>query len=121
MTKQIVRKANANVFLLFWINQFGDMLPDSLITLDFNPIIKEGRLVKDFAICHYQARPRGLRQWGIFYAGDYFSVKIINAEIAYESILLPETATTHPPNAVMVHRNCKVVITDEQAKILAIA
>lgn len=121
MTKQIIRKANANVFLLFWINQFGETLPDSLISLDFNPIIKEGGLIKDFAICHYQARPKGLRQWGIFYAGDYFSVKRIKAEIAYESIWLPESATTLPPNAVMVHRNCKVVITDEQATILAIA
>lgn len=119
--KQIVRKASANVFLIFWIDQSGEMLPDSLITLDFNPVIKEAKLVKDFAICHYQARPKGLRQWGVFYDENYFSVKSINAKVAYESIWLDEKAITLPPNAVIVHKNCKAVITDSRAEILAIA
>jgi hypothetical protein len=121
MTKQIIRKASANVFLIFWINQLGEMLPDSLITLDFNPVIKEAKLIKDFAICHYQARPKGFRQWGIFFGEEYFSVKSINSKVAYESIWLDEGAIAFPPNAVIVHRNCKVVINDARAEILAIA
>lgn len=73
MTKQIIRKAaSKGIFTVFWIDNLGEVIPNSLITLDFNPIIKAANLVKNFAICHYQARPKGLRRWGIFYEEDYF-------------------------------------------------
>jgi hypothetical protein len=120
MTKQIIRKASANVFLIFWVDQLGEVLPDSLITLDFNPVIKEGKLIKDFAICHYQARPKGLRKWGIFYEENYFSVKKINSAIPYESILLDESDLVYPPNAVLIHRNCQLVLNQSEATLRSI-
>jgi len=121
MTKQIIRKASANVFLIFWVDQSGEMLPDSLITLDFNPVIKEAKLTKDFAICHYQARPKGLRRWGIFYNDDYFSVEKINSSIPYESILLDESNLTFPPNATLVHRNCQLILNQSEATLRSIS
>lgn len=121
MTKQIIRKASQGIILLFWIDDLGEMIPDSLITLNFNPIIKAANLVKNFAICHYQARPKGLRRWGIFYEGDYFSVKKINSAVPYESILLDESDLFYPPNAVLVHRNCQLVFNQSEATLRSIS
>jgi hypothetical protein len=120
MMKQIIRKASSGIFLLFWIDNSGEVFPDSLITLDFNPIIKAANLVKNFAICHYQARPKGLRRWGIFYDDDYFSVKKINSAIPYESILLDESDLVYPPNAVLIHRNCQLVLNQSEATLRSI-
>ena len=119
--KQIIRKASCGIFLLFWINESGEMLSDSLITLDFNPIIKAANLVKNFAICHYQARPKGLRRWGIFYEGDYFSVEKISSALPYESICLDESDLIYPPNAVIVHRNCQLVFNQSEATLRSIS
>lgn len=114
--KQIIRKASQGIILLFWIDDLNQTIPDSLITLDFNPIIKAANLVKNFAICHYQARPKGLRKWGIFYEGDYFSVKKINSAVPYESIWLDESDLIYPPNAVIVHKNCKLILDESQSE-----
>lgn len=118
--KQIIRKASCGIFLLFWINESGEMLSDSLITLDFNPIIKAANLINNFAICHYQARPKGLRRWGIFYDSNYFSVEKISSALPYESILLDESDLIYPPNAVLVHRNCQLVFNQSEATLRAI-
>lgn len=121
MTKQIIRKASQGIILLFWIDDLGEMLPDSLITLDFNPIIKAANLVKNFAICHYQARPKGLRRWGIFYEEDYFSVEKVTSSIPYETIWLDESSLTFPPNAVLIHQNCQLVFNQSEATLRSIS
>lgn len=121
MTKQIIRKASSGIILLFWIDNLGEVIPDSLITLDFNPIIKSANLIKDFAICHYQARPKRLRKWGIFYADDYFSVERISSSVPYESILLDESNLVYPPNAVLIHRNCQLILNQSEATLGSIS
>ena len=120
MMKQIIRKASCGIFLLFWINESGEMLSDSLITLDFNPIIKAANLVKNFAICHYQARPKGLRRWGIFYDENYFSAEKVTSSIPYETIWLDESNLIFPPNAVLIHRNCQLVFNQSEATLRSI-
>jgi len=122
MTKQIIRKAaSKGIFTVFWIDNLGEVIPDSLITLDFNPIIKEANLIKNFAICHYQARPKGLRRWGIFYADDYFSVEKVTSSIPYETIWLDESSLTFPPNAVLIHQNCQLVFNRSEATLRSIS
>ena len=121
MTKQIIRKASQGIILLFWIDDLGEMLPDSLITLDFNPIIKAANLINNFAICHYQARPKGLRRWGIFYNSNYFSVEKISSALPYESIWLDESDLIYPPNAVLVHQNCELILNQSEAILRSIS
>jgi hypothetical protein len=121
MTRQIIRKGASGIILLFWIDDLGEVIPDSLLTLNFNPIIKSANLIKDFAICHYQARPKGLRRWGIFYNDDYFSVEKINSSIPYESILLDESNLTFPPNATLIHRNCQLILNQSEATLRSIS
>lgn len=119
--KQIIRKASPGIILLFWIDDQGEVLPSSLITLDFNPIIKAANLVKNFAICHYQARPKGLRRWGIFYDDDYFSVERISSSVPYESIWLDELNLVFPPNATLIHRNCQLILNQSEAILRSIS
>ena len=114
--KQTIRKAAPGIFLLFWVDDRGELLPDSLITLDFNPIIEAANLVKNFAICHYQARPKGLRRWGIYYEGNYFSIEKILSSVPYESIWLDESNLTLPPNAGIVHKNCQLILNQSQSE-----
>lgn len=121
MTKQIIRKASSGIFTVFWIDNLGEVIPNSLINLDFNPIIKSANLIKDFAICHYQARPKGLRKWGIFYEEDYFSVEKVTSSIPYETIWLDELSLTLPPNAVLVHRNCQLVFNQSEVILRSIS
>lgn len=113
---QVIRKADPGIILLFWVDNRGELLPDSLITLDFNPIIKAANLVKNFAICHYQARPKGLRRWGIFYDGNYFSVEKVISSIPYETIWLDESNLTFPPNAVIIHKNCQLILNPSRSE-----
>lgn len=49
---------------------------NSEITMDFNPIIKQFKLSKGL-ILHYQAKPFGLRRWGIY---DITNDKYISIE-----------------------------------------
>jgi hypothetical protein len=116
---QINKEISSNMFLLFWINeQSNEIVEKCKLVLDFNPIIKQANLVKDFAICHYQARPKSLREWGVFYGGNYFSVKEIKSSVPYESILINEKLIEFPPNAVIIHRNCEVKIENDNAQVL---
>lgn len=120
--KQIIKPTGLkNKFLLYWVDSQGVKVNDSEIKIDFNPIIQELNLVDNFAICHYQARPKGLRRWGLLYKGEYFSLDKIVSKIPYTTALLDEKAIALPPNAVIVHTDCKVLITDTLAEILAIA
>ncbi len=42
---------------------------DNVLVLDFNPIIEQFELAKgrqDYKLIHWQGRPKGDRQWGIY-------------------------------------------------------
>lgn len=108
---QIIRKAcKPNVFALFWKDDRGDIIPDSHIVLDFNPIIshlKEERLLDindPFCLVHYQARPRGLRQYGVWNSGEYQSFRdCVRSEVPSFCVCLDEKFLQLPPNAVIVY------------------
>ena len=120
--RQIIKNVGfKNKFLLYWESEQGEKVKGSEIKIDFNPIIQELNLINNFAICHYQARPKGLRRWGVFWDSNYFSVNQVVSKIPYTTVLLDEKAIALPPNAVIVHKHCKVVVTDGLAEILAIA
>lgn len=110
-----------NKFISRWFDENNNLIENSEIILDFNPVIKQANLTANFAICHYQARPKGLRKWGVFYKGKYFSVDKIDSLVPYESIWLDENSVTLPPNAVIVHRDCELLLTESTATIKAIS
>jgi hypothetical protein len=44
-------------------------LPDFELKMDFNPIINKFRLAGSFCLVHWQAKPFGLRRWGVYDGG----------------------------------------------------
>jgi hypothetical protein len=44
-------------------------LPDFELKMDFNPIIDKFNLAGNFCLLHWQAKPFGLRRWGIYDGG----------------------------------------------------
>jgi hypothetical protein len=63
---------------------------DSVIILDFNPIIKEHNLSGHFCLLHYQGIPFGLREWGIYdgFSDNYYSFRGVLFSCSY--CLTPE-------------------------------
>ena len=45
-------------------------VPNSTLDLDFNPVIEQFNLKGDYYLIHWQARPKGHRQWGIYNSRD---------------------------------------------------
>jgi hypothetical protein len=118
MEQQVVPQETPNSFRLFWKTPSGAEVPNSRITLDFNPVIRASGLKENFVIVHYQARPVFLRCFGVLAGGEYFSVQTIEAETPYRTVRVHETNLIYPPNAVIFHPDSRVIIDGDTAKIL---
>lgn len=122
MTKsQIITKGKIpNTFTCHWQDGFGNVISGSKLDLDFNPCIEASGLTKNFVIVHYQAKPLFLRRFGVMANGKYFSVRSIKAESPYQAIQVHETNLLKPPNAVLIHPESFLTITDDIAIITAL-
>ena len=45
-------------------------VPNGELQLDFNPVIEQFKLGGDFYLIHWQARPKGYREYGIYTSVD---------------------------------------------------
>ena len=74
------------------------------LELDFNPIIDQFNLSGNFCLIHWQARPKGHREWGIYSSSDdsYRSVSklTINHSIV-QSLQLDDATAKSIPSAVL--------------------
>lgn len=115
--RQSIQKTNiVNRFILSWIGNAG-RIPDSKIIIDFNPAIEVAQAQEPFVMWHYQAKPKGLRKYGVFYNGEYYSVDRVIGLTFCETVLAPESAESLPPNAVVLHRNSVCTIENGVATI----
>lgn len=74
------------------------------LDLDFNPLIKEFNLVGSFTLIHWQAKPKGYREWGIYSSRDdsYQSVAELKVNVATcRSLQLDDLTATSIPSAVL--------------------
>lgn len=81
---------------------------NSELMLDFQPIIDKFKLVGDFKLIHWQARPKGYREFGIYSSVDdsYRSTDNLS-KAGYGSVqfLQLDDATANTlPSAVILHR-----------------
>lgn len=87
-------------------------LPDFELNMDFTPIINRFHLTGKFCLLHWQAKPFGLRRWGIYESrtDKYFSETWDKLEINSNCIPLQlnELATTTVPTAVLFFKDAKV-------------
>lgn len=83
---------------------FTPNVPNSELLLDFNPVINEFKLLGNFYLIHWQARPKGHREWGIYHsATDTYrsNVSFPSCFGKVEFAMLEDPAPTIP-SAVLV-------------------
>lgn len=84
-----------------------EFIPNSDIQLDFNPLINQFELTGDYYLIHWQARPKGYREWGIYRAVDdsYHSLpKIPVVYGGWSSLELDDATAATLPSAVVLFR-----------------
>lgn len=83
------------------------LIPNSELELDFNPLISEFKLTGDYYLLHWQARPKGYREWGIYRAVDdsYHSLpKIPTCYGGWSTLQLDDGEAMTLPSAVLLIR-----------------
>lgn len=101
--RQKVIKISKGQFRVFWDEK---QYADQALRLDFNALIHHFKLTGNYCLLHWQARPKGLRRWGIYdavsdqYFGlDYDAVQIKSCSV--KLLQMDETKLQFPPSAVL--------------------
>ena len=90
----------------------------SEINLDFNPIIKEKGLTGDFLLIHWQGRPKGEREWGIYSGQDDSYRSFLEGKINWQKIemfQLDDKTAKSLPSAVMIVEQAPVTCINGRA------
>ena len=81
---------------------------ESTLQLDFNPVIDEFQLTGDFYLVHWQARPKGHRQWGIYNSRDDSYTSTLNTKHlnygGWQPLQLDDKTANSIPSAVVFFR-----------------
>lgn len=109
--KHIIEKIERGKFKIEWEN-----IPDSLIMLDFNPLIKAYKLEHRLGVIeHWQAKPVNLRRWGLYdiSSDNYYSVDahkiLFNQNLKIASLQIPEFDYPNiRPTAVKYYENARI-------------
>ena len=95
-------------------------VPSSDLELDFNPLIKQFKLAGNYLLIHWQARPKGYREWGIYSSKDdsYRSVAKLTINLAItESLQLDDKTARTIPSAVLCSREDEITCINQKAVI----
>lgn len=111
--KHIITKTGQSQFNLEWEN-----IADSTINLDFRPLQKEYNLSGVYCFLHWQAKPKGLRRFGVYESlnDNYLSVDskdLLIAPYLKSGVLqIDEKINTTLPTAVMIYEDCYLISFD---------
>lgn len=87
-------------------------LADFELKMDFNPIIEKFQLAGKFCLLHWQAKPFGLRRWGVYDAGidQYFAATwdCLDVNCGGMPLQLDETTVSTVPTAVILFKNARI-------------
>ena len=92
-----------------------DNVPGSELELDFSPYQKQFSLSDNDLLIHWQAKPKGYRQWGIYSikTDSYISVSsIVFNRVMQETLQLDDEKTTTIPSAVIKVSNAQLISVD---------
>ena len=95
----------------------------SELELDFQPVIDEFKLEGDFILIHWQARPKGHRQWGIYSSKDdsYRSVAELKFNLlSAESLQLDDATAKSIPSAVLYTAEDRITCINDRSIIGAV-
>ncbi len=92
-------------------------VPGSELELDFNPIIDEFNLTGNFILIHWQAKPKGFRQWGLYSSKEdnYQSVGRFTQNIGrLKSLQLNDQSVRTIPSAVLYSDQSQYTCIDDR-------
>lgn len=91
-------------------------LPNFELNMDFNPLIDKFKLAGNFCLMHWQAKPFGLRRWGIYdneantyLAAEWNQIQCLSIP---EFLQINEEIIKTVPTATLLFRNSKVLLDE---------
>ena len=95
----------------------------SELDLDFQPVIDQFGLEGDFILIHWQARPKGHREWGIYSSRDdsYRSTSELAINLAtVKSLQLDDATAKTIPSAVLYTAEDRITCINDRSIIGAV-
>lgn len=95
-------------------------ITNSELELDFQPIIDQFQLEGDFFLIHWQARPKGHREWGIYSSTEdsYRSTSELAINLtSAKSLQLDDTTAKTIPSAVLYCQSDRITCINERSII----
>lgn len=89
----------------------------SELELNFNPIIEAKNLTGDYLIIHWQARPKGDREWGIYQSSDDSYRSTLGGKINMsdaEMFQLDDKTAKTIPSAVLITNESRVTCINDR-------
>jgi len=112
---QTITKLTTQTFRSLWLDQRGIEVPDSRIKLSFAPIIETFGLSGSYCLLHWQAKPKGLRRFGVYCSTSDSYTAIdhdrlrINASGQSLALQINETLHKTVPTAVLYYPHCQLI------------
>ena len=95
----------------------------SELELDFQPIIDHFKLEGNFILLHWQARPKGHREWGIYSSRDdsYRSIAEVKFNSVWlKSLQLDDATAKTIPSAVLYGDDDRITCINDRSIIGAV-
>lgn len=116
-----IQKLSDATFRISW-----EGIPNSSMKLNLSAVIEHFKLDGNFCLLHWQAKPIGLRQWGIYdhASGEYFSRAFdqvnFGLDLSIQTLQIDEIKFPNVrPTAVLYFPSAHVVTDAGIAKIVA--
>ena len=97
---------------------------NSEIEMDFNPIIKQFKLEGNYTLIHWQAKPKGFREWGIYSSVDdsYKSIAELAQNVGgFKTLQLDDQSASTLPSAVLYSSEAKCTCINDKAVLGTVA
>lgn len=114
MNTQSIQKLSEATFRCEW-----EKVPDSRLKLNFDVIIQHFELKGDFCLLHWQAKPKGLRRWGVYdsiedkyHSCDWDKIRF-SMPMQFRTLQVDETKVSTVPTAVIYVADSRVVVSDD--------
>jgi hypothetical protein len=116
---QVVEKQSHTQFVVYWEEQ-----PEVKLTLSFDDIIRMHKLSGQYCLIHWQAKPFGLRRFGVYDSLGRYTPLDWNQLIPYsgetEILQVDETLSKRIPVAVMCIKKHRLELVNSQPMLYAL-
>lgn len=115
LRQKIIKLGKAN-FRVFW-----ETKETQALRLNFNPLLNEFPINTKLVFLHWQARPFGLRRWGVYdsVTDEYYGIDHdrLTIDACCQTLQLDEKIVKTLPTAVLVFKECQIAKNAENIRI----